>query len=210
MIIEVHPEHPNPRRIRQAVERMERGAIVAYPTDTVYAVGCSIREKKAVEQIHRIKAGKSGTTVQQRLSIIVRDLSAISEWAIVHDAQYRMLKRATPGPYTFILPASRAVPRAMLTKQKTIGIRVPDAPVALALCEALGAPIVTTSATGTDGELLVTPHEIEDQYGALVEVILDAGPIVPAPSTIIDLSTDEPAVLRLGKGDPSILGLSAE
>lgn len=209
MIIEVHADHPNPRRIRQAVDQLERGGIIAYPTDTVYAVGCSIRDKRAVEKIHKIKADKAGTSTQQRLSIIVPDLSAISEWAIVHDAQYRLLRRATPGAYTFVLPASRAVPRAMLTRQKTIGIRVPDARVPMALCEALGAPLVTTSATGADGELLVTPREIEEQYGDLVDVILDAGPIVPMPSTIIDLCGDEPAVLRMGKGDVTSLGLEA-
>jgi tRNA threonylcarbamoyl adenosine modification protein (Sua5/YciO/YrdC/YwlC family) len=213
VIIEVHPEHPQPRRIRQAVDLLRDGQLIAYPTDTVYAIGCSVEDKRAVELIHRVKAEKNPVAVprgekNQPLSIIVPDLSTIAEWAVVEDWAYRLLRRATPGAFTFILEASRRVPRVMLTRQKTIGIRVPDSPVALALCAELGGPVITTSATGEDGELLLDPREIEASYKGRIAAVLDAGALLPQPSTVIDLTGDEPRVLREGKGSLDAIGLA--
>lgn len=213
MILEVHAEHPQPRRIRQAVDLLRAGELIAYPTDTVYAIGCSVNEKRAVELIHRVKAEKNPAQVargekNQPLSIIVPDLSSIAEWAVVEDWAYRLLRRATPGAFTFILQASRRVPKVMLTRQKTIGIRIPDSPIALALCAELGSPVITTSATGEDGELLLDPHAIEEDYKGRISAVLDAGPLLPQPSTVIDLTGDAPRILREGKGSLEAIGLA--
>lgn len=209
MIIEVHPDYPQPRRLDQVVKHLERGDLVAYPTDTVYAVGCATTRKKAVAAIHKLKADKRGLDSRaggsRPLSIIVPDMSTISEWALLDDRAYRLMKRLTPGPFTFVLRATRKVPRVMLTRQKTIGVRIPDSLIARELSERLGAPLITTSATGEDGELLRTPRDIEQAYGGGIKAVLDAGPIYPEPSSVIDLTDDVPVVLREGKGDVSTL-----
>jgi tRNA threonylcarbamoyl adenosine modification protein (Sua5/YciO/YrdC/YwlC family) len=207
MIIEIQGEHPQPRRVEQAVKVMRDGGLVAYPTDTVYAIGGDLRSKAAAELLYRIKDGGRKEKVGTFLSVIVPDLGSIAQWAIVEGPAYRLLRKATPGPYTFILPASREVPKILLKKQATIGIRVPDAPVALALCRALDGPMLTTTAQRDDGELLYDPREIEAMYRGSVGLVLDAGPISPEPSTVIDLSGPLPEVLRRGKGDLGVLGL---
>ncbi len=207
MIIEVNGEHPQPRRIQEALRSLGRGGgLIAYPTDTVYAVGCRLDDREAVEAIDRLKTERGGS--QGPLSVIVPDLSAIASLAVVEDVAYRILRRALPGPFTFVLKATRQVPKFMLRRQKTIGIRMPDAPVAQALCEALGGVLITTSAKSRDGELLDDPREIEAEYRGSVRVVLDAGPILSSPSTVIDLTSEPHEVLRRGKGDPSALGLS--
>ena len=209
MIIEVNPVHPQPRRIAQAADVLRRGGLVAYPTDTVYAVGCLLGCAQAVEKLRRLKVrARNGRAQDAHLSIIVPNLSSISDLAVVGDAAYRLLRRVTPGPYTFILPATRRVPRKMIAKrQKTIGIRIPDSAVALALVRQLGEPIATTSAKGMDGDLLDDPRAVKSACGMDVEIVLDSGPIFPQPSTILDLSEDAPVVIREGKGDLLPLGL---
>lgn len=204
MIIEVNAEHPQPRRIAEALRRLGSGELVAYPTDTVYAVGCSLEDKEAVRKLLAMREGQGSALPP---SIIVPDLSAISQWAMVEGGAYRVLRRATPGPFTFILPATRQVPRQMLQKRKSLGVRVPDSPIALALCRALGGVLVTTSAKGEDGELLSSPREIEEAYKGQVAVVLDGGPIAPSPSTVVDLTLDPPEVIRVGKGDLETIGL---
>ncbi len=205
MIIEIHHEHPQPRRITEALRRMgTRAGLIAYPTDTVYAIGCRVRDKDAVSQLQRLKAerGEGGLW-----SIIGPDLSAISEYAVVEGPAYRVLRRALPGAFTFVLRATKQVPKLLQTRQKTIGVRVPDSAVALALCEALGGVMVTTSAKGPEGQLLTTPREIEEHYRGKVKVILDAGALAPQPSTVVDLTTTPPEVLRNGAGDLGPIGL---
>ena len=209
MIVEVHPEYPQPRRIAEVAARLRSGALIAYPTDTIYAVGCATTSKKAVEALQRLKSQKRTRDRKnsKAMSIIVPDMSTISEWAVVDDRDYRLMKRATPGPFTFILRATRKVPKVMLNRQKTIGVRIPDAPVALALAEHLGSPIITMSASNEDGELIATPRDLEAAYRGAVEVVLDAGMLYPEPSTVIDLTGRTPEVVRIGKGSLDDLGL---
>ncbi len=207
MIIEVNPDHPQPRRIAEAVRRLEAGELVAYPTDTVYAIGCDVRNKKAVERVQKLKMAAQNERKSKRilLSIIVPDLRSLADWAIVDDHVYRLLKRATPGPYTFILKASRKAPRVLLNKQKTIGLRVPDCPVAVEMARQLRSPIITTTAK-FDGEMLSVPREIERAYNGQVSAVVDSGPLFPQPSTVIDMTGPVPELVRQGKGELDSIG----
>lgn len=200
MIIELNPEHPQPRRVDQVVEVLKSGGLVAYPTDTVYGIGCDIFNKKAVERLQSLVREIKGQPDHSPLSFICRDLSNISEYALVNDFAYRTLRRMLPGPYTFILEATKLVPRVMLNKRKTVGIRVPESPIALALIEALGNPVANTSATHPDGELIPDPWTIQELYGHSVDLIVDGGYVFPEPSTVIDFSGDLPQLIRKGKG----------
>ena len=206
MIIEVNAEHPQPRRVQEALRHLGKGALIAYPTDTVYAVGCRLDDREAVKNLQRLKLNR-GSGVERPMSVIVPELSAISSWAVMEDASYRIARRALPGPYTFIFKATRKVPRGLLAKQKTIGVRIPQAPVAIFLCQMLGGVLLTTTAKGLDKELLSTPREIEAAYKGMVTVVLDAGPLTPEPSTVVDMTTSPPEVLREGKGDLAPIGL---
>lgn len=211
MIIEVNGEYPQPRRLKEAVERLRRGELVAYPTDTVYAIGCDLRQKAAAKELYRLKElhhADKKSAVSAAASLVVPDLGSIATWAIVEDADYRLLRRALPGPYTFILRASREVPRLLFKKRRHVGIRVPSSPVAQALCEALGGALLSTTARDLDGELLFEPRSIEAAYHNSVSVVLDAGPLIPQPSTVIDLTEGAPVVLREGKGDLAQIGLA--
>ncbi|MBA2663490.1 MAG: threonylcarbamoyl-AMP synthase [Bradymonadaceae bacterium] len=200
MIIEVNPNHPQPRRIEQILEVLRSGGLVAYPTDTIYGIGCDIFNRKAVERLHQLVREIKGSPDHSPLSFICHDLSNISEYAIVNDYSYRTLKRMLPGPYTFILEATKLVPKIMLNKRKTVGIRVPDSAIPLEIVRALGNPIATTSATQPDGELIPDPWTIDDLYGHAVELVIDGGYLFPEPSTIIDFSGDHPQLIRKGKG----------
>jgi tRNA threonylcarbamoyl adenosine modification protein (Sua5/YciO/YrdC/YwlC family) len=200
MIIEINPNHPQPRRIEQVLEVLRNGGIVAYPTDTVYGIGCDIFNKKAVEKLHQLVREIKGAPDHAPLSFICKDLSNISEYAIVSDYAYRTLRRMLPGPYTFVLEATKLVPKVMLNKRKTVGIRIPDSPIPLEIVRALGNPIATTSATERDGTLIPDPWAIESMYGHSVDRIIDGGYLVPEPSTIIDFSGDHPQLIRKGKG----------
>ncbi|HSN81098.1 MAG TPA: L-threonylcarbamoyladenylate synthase [Polyangiales bacterium] len=199
MRIEIHPTHPQPRRIRQAVEILRRGGVIVYPTGTVYGLGCDIHQKKAVERIYQIRHLKK----DHPLSFMCPDLSNIARYAHVDDFAYRIMKRLVPGPYTFVLRATREVPKLLVRKQKTVGIRVPDDPVALALLHELGSPIVSTSAT-FDGEALNDPDELHARFHH-VDAFVDAGWGGIEPSTIIDLTGDEAVVLREGAGPVDVI-----
>jgi len=194
MRIEIHPTHPQARRVQQAVEVLRRGGVVVYPTGTVYGLGCDIHQKKAVERIYQIRRLKK----DHPLSFMCPDLSKIARYAHVYDFAYRIMKRLVPGPYTFVLQATREVPKLLVRKQKTVGIRVPDDTVALALLNELGSPIVSTSAT-IDGEVLNDPDELHARFPH-VDAFVDGGWGGIEPSTIIDLSGDEAVVLREGAG----------
>ncbi len=200
MILEVNPTHPEPRKIKKVVEVLANGGIIAYPTDTYYGIGCDLFNKEAIEKVYALK----GRAHDQPLSIICSDLKNISEYAQVTNFAYKTMKRCLPGPYTFVLEASRLVPRIMLTKRKTIGIRVPDNEVAVAIVRELGHPIINTTAANLEtGEPLISPKEIKELLGHAVELIVDGG-IVPAkPSSVVSLINDEPEIIREGSGDVS-------
>jgi tRNA threonylcarbamoyl adenosine modification protein (Sua5/YciO/YrdC/YwlC family) len=194
MLLHVHAQHPEPRKIAQAVTALERGEVIAYPTDSVYGLGCDSLSKQGIEALYRMK----GLRRDHLLSIVCPDLSDIAHYAFVHDAAYRVMKRLLPGPYTFILQATKEVPKALRQNRKTIGVRVPSHPVTLALTRALGRPLVSTSAT-RDGEYLIDPREIEEQYHE-VSLVLDTDDVTLTPSTVIDLSGEEPVLVRQGAG----------
>lgn len=198
-MLAVHPTSPQRRHIARAVEALRDDGVIAYPTDTVYGLGCDITSKKAVERIVRIK----GRDPKKPMSFVCSDLTHISRYAKVPNFAYRILKRYLPGAYTFILEASREVPKMLLTKQKTVGIRIPDHAVALALVAELGNPILSTSANRTAQEPLNNPPEIQEVLGDEIDVILDCGVLPRVPSTIVSLVGDEVKVLREGAGDVS-------
>ena len=195
MIIEVDPVHPQPRRIAQIVELARQG-LIAYPTDTVYAVGCDLMNKRSMERLYALK----GKPTKRPLSLLCADLKHASEYAEISDQAFMILRRILPGPYTIILRAGERVPRVLLTRQRTVGIRVPAAPVAVALVNALGRPLATTSAALPDEEPLIDASDIQDQLGHGIELILDGGSILNEPSTVLDLTGPAPVVLREGKG----------
>ncbi len=203
MKIPIDPQRPNPRLIRQAAEFLRRGGVIAYPTDTVYGLGCDMFQKKAVERIYQIK----GKARNKPLSFICADLKDISRFAVVTDHSYRLMKRLLPGPYTFILTASKLVPKLMMGKHATVGIRVPDHPVPLALVEELGNPIVTTSIPPLPECTYNDPNDIQTRFGRQLDAIIDSGLLFPEPSTILDLTEDVPRLLRQGKGDIASVGM---
>ncbi|MCL4305439.1 threonylcarbamoyl-AMP synthase [bacterium] len=202
MIYETHPDNPNPRAIQKAIHALEQGELIAYATDTVYGLGCDIHRKDAMERALALK----GYSKYHALSFLCADLSDISTFARVETPVYKMLKRCLPGPYTFILPATREVPKLLLTKQKTVGLRVPDHPVCRELLKAFGRPILSTSVTDRDGESMNDPQEIEEHWGDAIAVILDSGVIDNVASTVVDCTDpNEPVILREGKGDASLI-----
>jgi len=203
MLLSVHPVNPQGRHIGRAVEILRAGGVVIYPTDTIYGMGCSILQAAAIERVYRIKR-------QQRskpFSFICSDLAHISEYARVDNPAFRLMKGLIPGPYTFILPAGRMkqIPKSMISKRKTVGIRVPDNTVCQALVRELGHPVLNAGVTDGEGGVLNDPAEIADRYGNLVDLILDSGNGMLDPSTILDLTEDAPVVVREGKGDIGFL-----
>jgi tRNA threonylcarbamoyl adenosine modification protein (Sua5/YciO/YrdC/YwlC family) len=198
MILEINPKHPEPRKIRQVVETLQNGGIIAYPTDTYYGIGCDLFNKGSIEKIYQLKR----RSPQQPFSFICSDLKDISEYAQVTNYAYKTMKRLLPGPYTFILEGSRLVPKIMLTKRHTVGIRVPDHEICLAIVRELGHPVISTSATDPEnGSVLVTPQEIRDKLGHALDLIIDGGAVSGRPSSVISLIDDTPEVLREGIGD---------
>ena len=201
-LLVLDPQRPNPRRIQKAAEMLEAGKVIAYPTDTVYGIGCDLHNRKAVDRIYRIKGLSRG----KRLAFICQDLSNISEYALVTDFAYRWLRRLLPGPYTVVLPASRNVPKILLQKRRQVGIRVPDSFICMELCRCLGRPIISTSATDPDtGEILLDPDVLKERLGKDLDLIIDGGLLTKEPSTVVSLLDDEIEVLREGKGDTDIL-----
>lgn len=190
----IHPTHPEPRKIKQVVECLSDGGVIVYPTDTVYGIGCDIRQKKAVESVYRIKRMKD----DQPVAFVCPDLGDIARFALVDDPAYRIMRRLLPGPYTFVLGATREVPKIVMRPRKTVGIRVPHHEVALRLVRELGSPIVSTSAS-VDGEQLNDPDEILQKLKQ-VDLVIDAGWGGLVPSTIVDLTSGRPVVVREGAG----------
>ncbi len=195
-ILEVDMEHPAPRHVQRAVEVLERGGLIAYPTDTYYGLGCDLFSKKAIERLYQLK----GRDKRKPLSFLCPDLSDVAKYAHVSNFAYRTMKSLTPGAFTFILTATRQVPEMMMSKQKQVGIRVPDSALARALAASLGRPIITTSATNSEGEPLIDSKDIRDELGHGVELILDGGVRLMEPSTVVSLIGDTVEILRQGKG----------
>jgi tRNA threonylcarbamoyl adenosine modification protein (Sua5/YciO/YrdC/YwlC family) len=199
--LQIDAEHPQPRHIARAVEVLGKGGIIAYPTDTSYGLGCDLYDKRAIEKVYQLKRmGK-----QHQLSFICADLSNVAEYAVISDFAYRTMKRLLPGPYTFILPATKVVPKFMLTeKRKTVGIRVPDHPAPRAIVEQLGHPIITTTAGFEGEEPFASASQIAEGMGKAIDLILDSGILHFDESSVIDLSGEAPIVIREGKGDVSL------
>ncbi len=197
---ELHPDNPQQRYINKAVEVLKSGGVIIYPTDTVYGLGCDIFNKEAVERIYMIK----NETETKLFSFLCSDLKDISKYAKVSNFAYKSMKKLIPGPYTFVLPAAREVPKKLWTKRKTVGIRVPDNEIARILAAELGNPIISTSATTRKGELIFDPLEIRTVFNNSVDLMLSMGALSGNPSSIIDLSGDEAEIIREGSGDVSI------
>lgn len=201
----VHPENPQPRLLKQAVALLEQGGVLAVPTDSSYALVCHLDDKDAVDAVRRIR----GLDDKQLLSLICRDLSELASYARVDNAQYRLLKLGTPGPFTFVLEASKEVPRRVSHPQrKTIGLRVPENRVLLELLELHGgALLATTLVLPGESDPLNDPQEIRDRLGRQIAGVIEAGACPLQPTTVVDLTASPPQVLRLGRGDPASLGL---
>ena len=196
----LHSTTPQPRLLRIAADCLLSGGVIAYPTDSCYALGCAIGAKSAMERIQSLRQ----TRKEHFFTIVCRDLSEIARFAIVENWQYRLLKSFTPGPYAFVLKATREVPRRLLNaRRKTIGIRVPDHPVVCALLHEYFEPLMSTTLQLPGDEWPLTDgREIEERIGHAIDLVLDAGNCGLEPSTIVDLSGDAPLLLRAGKGDP--------
>ena len=200
MLLKINQYNPQHRLIMKIVDVLKNGGIVVYPTDTYYGIGCDIMNKKAIEKIYQIKQRDKS----KPFSFICSDLKNISRYAKVSNYAYKTMKRLLPGPYTFILEGSKLVPKIMLTKRKTAGIRVPKNPICLTLVKELGNPVITTSATMPDGTIFHDASLIHDYFGNRVDAVID-GSIVPgSPSSVIMLINDIPEVIRKGLGDVSI------
>ncbi|MFC1819813.1 L-threonylcarbamoyladenylate synthase [Thermodesulfobacteriota bacterium] len=191
MIISINPHNPQQRLINRVSGILDMGGLIAYPTDTFYGIGCDLYNKKGIQQIYKLK----NRPLKQPFSIICDSLKEISRYAKVSNYAYKTMKRLLPGPYTFILEGTKLVPKIMLTKRKTVGIRVPDNNICLSIVRILGRPIISTSARFDD------PYLIREAYSTYLDIIIDGGMLYPNPSSVISLIGDVPEVIRKGKGD---------
>jgi len=200
MILTINSKNPQLRLIRKVADVLKGGGVIGYPTDTIYGVGCDLFHPDAIRKIHRLKKldGK------KPLSFICADLKDISQYAYVSNQAYKLMKRLLPGAYTFVLKATKLVPKIALTKQKTVGIRIPDNKICLALVKALGNPIISTSVYKPNEGLYNDPEEIDERFGRQLDLVIDGGIIVAAHSSIVDFTDDAPRVIRRGKGDVSL------
>jgi tRNA threonylcarbamoyl adenosine modification protein (Sua5/YciO/YrdC/YwlC family) len=199
MLLSINSQNPQIRLIKKAADVLRNGGIIIYPTDTVYGLGCDLSNKKGIEKIYDLKKRNR----KQPLSFVCSDLKHISEYAKVTDYAYKTMKRLLPGAYTFILEASRLVPKIILPKRSTTGIRVPDNEICLSLVKELGQPIISTSVKTEEGEALGDPAVIKEYFGKVVDLIIDGGIILPQPSSVISLVDDSTEIIRIGKGDIS-------
>ena len=202
---QIHPDNPQPRLIKQAAQIVGAGGIVALPTDSAYALVCRLDDKSAVEKLRRIR----GVDDKHHLTLLVRDLSEVVQYARVDNSQYRLLKATMPGPYTVILEATRELPRRLShPSRKTIGLRVPENKITLALLEELGEPLIgTTLQLPGDDHMLSDPDEVRERLEKQIELIIDGGAGMLEPTTVIDLTGPEPELVREGRGDPAAFGL---
>lgn len=199
MLIQIHPENPQPRLIRQVAECLRDGGVIVYPTDTIYGLGCDINQQKAVDRICKLK---NIDPQKAQLSFICRDLSHLSDYTKSIDTPlYRVLKSYLPGPYTFILPASKQVPKILQSKKSTVGIRVPDNIICRHILDELGNPILSASLPGEMVEEYTDPEVIYENFGDKVDFVIDGGIGSMIPSTVVDCTTEEWTVIRQGLGD---------
>lgn len=198
MLVKIYGDNPSERELKRVVEALERDGIVIYPTDSVYAFGCSLRSAKAVERLRRLR-GRS----EAPLTVVFHDIAQVAEYCRVDNAVFRILKRNLPGPFTFLLPASSRVPDKALERRRTIGIRIPAHPVARAVVEALGCPMITASVKDDDEvvEYTTDPELIEERYGREVSLVIDGGMGDNVPTTVVDLTGDEPEIVREGRAE---------
>ncbi len=197
-ILDIHPDNPQQRYVDQVLEYLRQGGLLAYPTDTCYGLGCSILEKKAIDQIYRMKRMRA----DKPLSFICSDLKDISKYGVLSDQAHRLIRGRLPGPYTFVLPATREVPKLLQSKRKQVGIRVPDHPVILTIVRQLGHPIITTTCQMEGDEQPCTDvYDIKDRFGHMIDMAVDGGYLAPEYSSVIQLEGTEVQVLREGKGD---------
>ncbi len=200
MLLKINPFNPQKRLIVKVSEALRSGKIIAYPTDTFYGIGCDILNKKAIEKVYLLK----NRDKKKPFSFICSDLKNISHYAIVSNYAYKTMKRMLPGPYTFILAGTKLVPKIMLTKRKTAGIRVPDNKICHNIVESLGNPIISTSAAAPDGTVFYDPSLIHDYFGKRIDIVIDGGPVTGKPSSVINMIDDTPIIIREGIGDVSI------
>ncbi|MDY6830727.1 MAG: L-threonylcarbamoyladenylate synthase [Thermodesulfobacteriota bacterium] len=200
MLLKINPQNPQERLIAKVVDSLRQGGIIAFPTDTFYAIGCDIMQKKSVEKIYQIKQRHKS----KPFSFICCDLKDISEYAKVTDYAYRTMKRLLPGPYTFILEGSRPLPKTMVSKRKTAGIRVPDNAICMAIVRALGNPVISTTAKLPDKGVYTDPELIHDHFGKLLDIVVDGGPVPCQPSSILSFVDEEPEIIRRGLGPLNI------
>jgi tRNA threonylcarbamoyl adenosine modification protein (Sua5/YciO/YrdC/YwlC family) len=199
MLLQVHPHDPQPRNIKTIVECLMDGGVIIYPTDTIYGLGCNIFKHKAIERICRIK---NADPLKAQLSFVCYDLSDLSSYTkSISTPLYRLLKSCLPGPYTFILPASKEVPKILKSKKNTIGLRVPDNNIARTIVKESGNPILSASLPGDMVEEYTDPELINENFKNLVDIIVDGGPGGMLPSTVVDCTSDEPIVVRKGLGE---------
>lgn len=199
MIITIHADHPQPHQISRVAQCLKNGGVIAYPTDTTYGIGCSIFNKKGIEQIYRMKARERN----KPFSFICSSVSEVSQYARVHNVAFKYLKRYLPGPYTFVLEATRETPDLLLTRQKTVGIRIPDNRICIDLVLALGNPIITTSANLSGEDPVGDPYAIESTFGSQLDYVIDGDILNTDVSSVISLVGGAPEVLRAGLGDVS-------
>ena len=198
MIFIINEQNPQRRLIAKTREVLEHGGVIIYPTDTVYAYGCDIRDRRAIERIYRIKK----IPKNKPLSFIFSSISELHEYVRnISDTAFKIMKRALPGPYTFIFKASKLVPRIAITNQKTVGVRIPDNRVALELVSALGRPIISASVNTSTGEYIIEPTGIERRFRNEIDLVVNCGPKISDPSTVVDFSSGEMVVIREGKGE---------
>ena len=205
---EVHADNPQPRLLKQAAQILHAGGVAAIPTDSSYALVCHLDDKAAVEHMRRIR----GVDEKHHLTLLCRDLSELARYARVDNRQYRLLKLGTPGPFTFILEATQEVPRRVShPSRRTIGLRVPDHRVTQELLATFGQPLLATTLIAPgETDPMNDPHLIRDRFQKLVQAVVDAGACPMQPTTVVDLCGDEPVLVRLGRGDPRLIGLAAD
>ncbi len=191
MLLSLNPDNPQKRLISKVVQVLDQGGLIIYPTDTFYGIGCDLFNKKSIKQIYQLKR----RPLTKPFSFVCANLKDISLYAQVSNNAYRIMRRSLPGPYTFVLEGTRLVPKLMLTKRRTVGIRVPDNKICLAIVKSLGRPIISTSVN------LDEPSVIHDTYSSFVEIVIDGGVISHEPSTVVSLIDDNPEVIREGKGE---------
>jgi tRNA threonylcarbamoyl adenosine modification protein (Sua5/YciO/YrdC/YwlC family) len=199
MLISVDPINPQPRHIKRIVEGLRQGHVIAYPTDTIYGLGCNIFNSKGIKRLYQLKQRDA----RKPFSFICSDISDVANYCQVSNFAYRTMKRHLPGPYTFVLNATRQVPNLLVTRQKTVGVRIPDNPIALAIVRELGHPLVTTSVNESGEEPITDPHEIDATFGRSLDMVVDGGIVLGDPSTVISLIDDKIEVLRQGVADTS-------